>query len=122
MPDIATSQREGGIRGGEEVVEEAEILGGERRGGAEGAGHIGRARRQGDGWVVPDVFAVEGEAATGSAAGEVFGALDTALFAGEAAAAGFGVAFAGDGAAAGGMFGGLAFFHGQVRLAEGAEW
>lgn len=121
MPDVATPQRESGIRGGQEVVEEAEVLGGERRGCAEGAGYVGRGG-EGDWWVVLDVLAVEGEAATGPAGGELFGALDAALFAGEAAAAGFGVAFARDGAAAGGMFGGFGFFHGHVLLAEGVGW
>lgn len=121
MPDVATPQRKRGMRGGQEVVEEAEVLGGEGRGCAEGAGYVGRGGER-DGRCSPDVFAVEGEAATGSAGGEVFGALDAALFADEAAAAGFGVAFARDGAAAGGVFGGFAFFHGQVRLVEGVGW
>lgn len=118
MPDIATPERESGIRGGEEVVEEAEVLGGEGRGCAQGAGDRRGGER--DGRWSADVFAVEGEAATGSAGGEVFGALDAALFAGEAAAAGFGVAFARDGAATGGVFGGFGFFHGPVWLVE--EW
>lgn len=120
MPDVATPQQEGGIRGSEKMVEETEVFRGEGRGCAGGAGHFVRGW-EGDGWAA-DVLAVEGEAPTGPAGGELFGALDAALFAGEAAATGFRVAFAGDGAAAEGLFGGFAFFHGQVWVFVKRSW